>query len=77
MGAGETSRHAETVLWGNRRGGERSDVEEDDDSGGGLEFLQEVDEDQGSTVWTACLVEENANASESADGCTSHTGREA
>ncbi len=52
-------------------------MEEDDDSRGRLELLQEVDEDGRSTVWAAGLIEEDANASESADWGTAHTGREA
>ncbi len=49
-------------------------MEEDDDSRGRLELLQEMDEDGRSTVWIAGFIEEYANASESADWCTAHTG---
>ena len=52
-------------------------MEEDDDSRGRLELLQEVDEDGRRTIWTAGFIEEDADASESADRCTAHTGREA
>ena len=52
-------------------------MEEDDDGRCRLEFLQEVDEDGWSTIRAACFVEEDANASESADWGATHIGREA
>ena len=73
-GAGETAAYAETVFGGYGWGREGSDVEEDDDGRGGLEFLQEVDENGRGTVWTACFVEEDADASKSADWCATHAG---
>ena len=66
-GAWETSGHAEPVFGRDRRGRERSDMEEDNDGRGSLEFLQEMDEDQGCSVWTTGFIEEDTNASESAD----------
>ena len=67
---------AETVFRRDCWGWQRADVEEDDNGRGRLEFLQEVDEDGRCTVWTAGLIEEDANTAESADWCTAHTGRE-
>ena len=67
IGARETSRDAETVFRRNGRCGKRSDVEEDDHSGGRLELLQEMDKDGRSAVWTAGFIKKDAHASESAD----------
>ena len=75
--ARETSAHAETVFRRYRRDQERSDMEEYDDSGGSLKLLQKVDEDRRSTIRTAGFIEEDANATESADWRTTHTRRQA
>lgn len=66
-GTRETPAYAKTVFGRYRRGWEGSDMKEDDDGGGSLEFLQEVDEDRRGTVRTACFIEVDADASKSAD----------
>ena len=78
LGAGgrETSGDAEPIFRCYRRGRERPDVEEHDNRRGRLEFLQEVDEDGWCPIRAPRFIEEDANASESADECTAHTGPE-
>lgn len=66
-GERETASHAEAVLRAHGGAGEGVDVEEDDDGGCGLEFLEEVDKDCRGAVRGASFIEEDTHATEAGD----------